>query len=372
MDFELSEAQEQLRDGLRRFLASEAPLAQLRAQLDDPRGHSASLWKGLAELGLPGLLVPERFGGAGLGMLEMGVALEELGRALAPAPFWSSALAATSLVQALASEEQQAQLLPRLAAGELVCGIAQAEATHSDWRSGATSARRADGAWRLEGCKQPVFDALAADALLVVARDEELAAPAVFLCEAGAAGVEREPLPGVDGSRKQGRVRFAAARALRLGRGDASAGIEAALDRARLGLVADALGAAQRAFELALDYARVRVQFERPIGSFQSVQHLLVEMLQALELARAGLYYGLWAADHADARELARAAAMANAHASAEFPRIGAEAIQIFGGVGFTWEYDVHLYYKRLLSFEHALGGPSRELERLAAIVLDA
>ncbi len=372
MDFELSEAQEQLRDSLRRFLSNEAPLAQVRALLDDPRGHSAGVWKGLAELGLPGLLVPERFGGAQLGMLEMGVALEELGRALYPGPFLSSALAATALLRAAGDPSQHAAYLPALGAGERIACIAVCERGRSDWRDCSTTARRNGGDWRLEGEKLPVADAVAADWLLVVARDAQTREPAAFLTESAAPEIERERLDSVDGTRKEFRVRFANARAERLGSGQSSAAIATALDQTRLGLVADGLGAAQRAFELALAYARERVQFERPIGSFQSVQHLLVDMLQDLELARAGLYYALWTAERATPRECARATAMAKAHAGQVFPRIGADAIQIFGGVGFSWETDVHLYYKRLLSTEHVLGGPREQLEALAALVLDS
>ncbi len=370
MDFELSAEQEQLRAAVRRFLEERAPIATVRALLDDERGTTDELWKGLCELGLPGILVPEEHGGAGLSLLEMGVVLEELGRAVHPGPFQSSALEAVSLIRAAGLPEDRAAWLPGLAAGARIASVALCEpGRRYAWREPACLARAQGAGFRLSGAKVHVPDAPAADLYLVSARAG--AQTAVFAVERGAAGLEVRATPSVDGTRKQGALELRDAPARRLGRGDAGAALAESRDRVQAGLVADGLGAAARAFELALAYAQQRQQFGRPIGTFQAVQHLLVDMLQDLELGRAAAYYALWAADEAEPAERHRAATLAIAFASEAFPRLAEQAIQVFGGVGFTWEYDIHLYYKRLLSLRHALGLPSDHLETLAQIALD-
>jgi alkylation response protein AidB-like acyl-CoA dehydrogenase len=370
VDFEFSAEQEQLRGAVRRFLEERAPIAVVRALLADARGTRDELWKGLCELGLPGILVPEEHGGAGLGMLEMGVALEELGRALHPGPFHSCALEAVSLLRAAGSREDQARWLPELAAGARIATVALYEPGRRwAWRDPACRASREGEGWRLTGSKVHVPDALAADLYLVPARAG--AETAVFAVERGAPGLSLRDTPSLDGTRKQGAIELARAPALRLGRGDAADAIAASRDRAHAGLVIDGLGAAARAFELALAYAQQRQQFGRPIGAFQAVQHMLVDMLQDLELGRAAAYYALWAAEQADPAERHRAVAIAMAFASEAFPRLAEQAIQVFGGVGFTWEYDIHLYYKRLLTLRHAHGLPSDHLEELARLALD-
>jgi alkylation response protein AidB-like acyl-CoA dehydrogenase len=374
MNFELSEAQEILRQTVRRFLADSAPLSPyVRGQLGDPRGTTESTWRGLAELGLIGLLVPEQLGGAGLGMIEMGIVCEELGRALHPGPFASSALTAASLVAAVGTADERSELLPAIASGRTVATLAVYEpGKRFAWREPTTEAREGNGISSLRGVKSAVGDALAADLLLVIAHAPGDGRPAVFAVDARAEGVSISASPTVDGTRKLATVELDGARARRLGNGDATPAIATALERSAIGLAADALGAASRAHELALAYARERQQFQRPIGSFQAVQHLLVDMLQDLELARAGIYYALWTSDEAEPRERRRAAAMAKAFASARLPAIGAHAIQVFGGVGFTWEYDDHLYYKRLLSMQACFGDEQAHLDDLADLVVDS
>jgi alkylation response protein AidB-like acyl-CoA dehydrogenase len=373
VDFELSDSQELLRESVRRYLAEAAPLAWVRGQLEAPRGTTDAVWRGLAELGLTGLLVAEPYGGAGLGMLEMGLACEELGRALHPAPLTSSALGAASLIAALGSERERKDWLPALASGERVVVLALYEPEQRyAWRRPRCLARAQGAGWRLHGDKGPVADAVAADAWLVVAHDADSGAPGVFAVERGASGASVEPLQSVDGTRKQGALRLDGAPARRLGAADARSALAEGVDRLALGWAADGLGAAGRALELAREYALTRVQFDRPIGSFQAVQHLLVDMLADLELTRAGVYYALWAADAAEPAERHRAATMAKAFASRALPRLGASAIQVFGGVGFTWEYDIHLFYKRLLSLQAAFGDEAEHLQELARIALDA
>lgn len=364
MDFEFSADQELLRVTVRRFLAERAPMSYVRSMLDDERGTDAATWRGLADLGATGILVPEQHGGAGMGMVDMGVVLEELGRAVHPGPFASSAVGAVSLVLALADDE----LLPELADGSVVGTVALLEPDRrSDWRAPATSASE-DGA--LTGKKAFVPDAAAADVLLVSATDPD-GAIGVFAVERTAAGVDVTPTATVDGTRRVATVALDGAPARRLGPpGDASDAIAAAVDRLVIAHVVDGVGAAARALELAVEYARERVQFDQPIGSFQAIQHLCADMLRDLELGRAGAYYALWAADAAPAAERHRAATMAKAFAGDAFARIGGSAIQVFGGIGFTWEHDIHLFYKRLLTLQHALGSGPDHLEELATIIL--
>jgi alkylation response protein AidB-like acyl-CoA dehydrogenase len=284
---------------------------------DDPIGTTPEVWKGLADLGV---LDP------GLAMVELGVVLEEMGRAVHPGPFLSSAVGATGAILTVAPDDQ---LLAGLADGSTIATLA------------------------LDLDRVP--DAAAADVVLV--RDgDDLYAVEDF---------DVTPVPTPDGTRKVGALKVKD-RGRLVGRGD----LQGAIDRWMIGYVVDGVGAAGAALDLAVAYGHEREQFDRPIGSFQAVQHLCADMLTALELGRAGAYYGLWAADHADAAELHRAATMAKAFASETFFRIGADAIQVFAGIGYTWEHDIHLFYKRLLTLQHTLGGTREHLEELARIVI--
>jgi alkylation response protein AidB-like acyl-CoA dehydrogenase len=317
VDFEFTAEQEQLRESVRRFLADRAPLSYVRAMYDDPVGTTPEVWKGLADLGV---LDPA------LGMIELGVVLEEMGRTVHPGPFLSSAVGATAAIRAVAPDD------------ELLAGLA-------DGSTVATLALDLDH----------VPDAGAADVLLVMDRHDLYAVEDFTVT----------PVGSPDGTRKLGAV-TPNERGRYVGGGD----LQSALDRWMIGYVIDGVGAAGAALDLAVAYGHERVQFDRPIGSFQAVQHLCADMLTALELGRAGAYYGLWAADNEDAAELHRAATMAKAFASDAFFRIGADAIQVFGGIGYTWEHDIHLFYKRLLTLQHTLGSTSHHLEELMSIVL--
>jgi alkylation response protein AidB-like acyl-CoA dehydrogenase len=335
----------------------------VRDLLNDRRGTSDSVWKGLADLGVTGLLVPEELGGAGMGMVDMGVVLEELGRAVHPGPFLSSAVGAAT---ALAGLDDGDVLLPGMADGSVIGTVALLEGDGRDWRHVSTGA--AGG--RLTGTKTFVPDAGAADFLVVSAQGDD-SLLGLFVVETGADGLRVEPLATVDGTRKHWTVVLDSTPARRLGSDTAvSSVISETVDRLVAGLVVDGVGAAQAALDMAVAYAGERMQFDKPIGSFQAIQHLCADMLQALELGRAGGYYALWACDAADATERHRAAVLAKAFAGDAFPRIGASAIQVFGGVGFTWEHDVHLFYKRLLTLQQAYGDATDFLEELAMLVL--
>jgi alkylation response protein AidB-like acyl-CoA dehydrogenase len=240
-----------------------------------------------------------------------------------------------------------------------------------NWREPGTTARRDGDAWRVTGRKVHVADVTAADLVLVTARAEDDLA--VLVVRPGTDGVALTATPTVDGTRREGTIELEDAPAERLGldAADVAAALAETIDRLAIAAVVDGVGAAARALELSVDYAKERRQFDQPIGSFQAVQHLCADMLRAVELARAAAYYACWACDAADAQERHRAAVMAQAFAADELYTVGASAIQIHAGVGFTWEHDAHLYYKRLLSLQHRGGGATDHLEELAALILD-
>jgi alkylation response protein AidB-like acyl-CoA dehydrogenase len=360
VDFEFTTEQEMLRASIRAFLAAEAPLAVVRATYDAPTGDPA-VWAGLRELDVTGLLADEARRGVGRGMVDAAVVLEELGRAVCPVPYTASAIGAVALADA--------ELLPALADGSQVGTVAIFEpGARYAWERPTTRATPAGSGWHLDGEKVHVPDANAADVVLVTATDDGNAF-GLFACEA----FEAVPTPTVDGSRKQGRMTFSGAAARRVDvQGDVRASVASALDRLGVAVAVDGVGAAQRALELVLDYVREREQFGKPIGAFQAVQHLCADMLRTVELGRAAAYYACWAMDDASAEEAHRAATIARAFAADAFPLLGGSAIQLFGGIGFTWEHDIHLYFKRLLSAAYTLGTASEHLEELATIAIDA
>jgi alkylation response protein AidB-like acyl-CoA dehydrogenase len=358
VDFEFSPEQEMLRTSVRAFLAAKAPLTSVRADYDAAT-FDPSVWAGLVDLGVVGLLVGAEHGGAGMGMVDAAVVLEELGRALCPAPYDSSAVGAVALADDY--------LLPALADGSTLGTVAVFEAgARYGWRTPSTRAARVDGGWKLDGAKVHVADALAAGVALVTAVDDN-GHLGVFATKDFVA----EPTPTVDGSRKEGRITLIGAPARRVDQDDAEVAVVRTLDRLGVAAVVDGVGAAQRALELAVEYAKEREQFDKPIGAFQAVQHLCADMLRTVELGRAAGYYACWALDDASPEEGHRAATLARAFAADAFPQLGGTAIQIFGGIGFTWEHDIHLYYKRLLTVAHALGTASDHLEELATLAID-
>lgn len=361
MDIEFSEDQTLLADSTRRFLADHAPLSYAREHYSAPSVVDDT-WRGLADLGLTGMLAPEPVGGAGLGLVELALPLGEMGRTVYPGPFAASAVAATSLLADLAPNDVSAEWLPRLANGSAVATV------------GFTSARGApvsvDAAGTLHGGLTHVPDGMAAELILTVTAD----AATVVALNATGPGVSVRPLETVDGSRKFATVAFDGARGTVLsgdsaGARDAADAIRAANDRFGVACVLDGIGAAECCLELALEYAKDREQFGKPIGSFQAVQHLCADMLRAIELGRAVGYYAAWACDAADPAERHRAATMARAFAADSFYRVAANAIQVFGGIGFTWEHDIHLYYKRLLTLQLLGGSAADHLEELASTV---
>lgn len=361
----LDETRAALRSTVRRLLAEACPTWWVRGLLDDARGTTDEVWARFAELGLLGVLVPEEQGGLGLGVADIGVVLEELGRAVHPGPYASCALGAVATLGAVAApDDAEAQaLLSSIASGRAIAVLADQEVAGA----ARATAAQVNGAWRVSGALL-VPDGAAASALLVTAyHGDELG---VFVVASADARVT--PLPVVDGTRKLAEVVLQEASARRLGAGDASAALAGVRARVAAGLVADAVGAADRTLDVATEYAKVRRQFDRPIGSFQAVQHKLADMLRAVELARAGSAEALRLADGPDRAAFQRAAAAAKAFASDALVRVGADAIQVLGGVGFTWEHDAHLYYKRLLSMSLACGGAAEHRRAYADLWLAA
>jgi alkylation response protein AidB-like acyl-CoA dehydrogenase len=368
MDLTFSQEQDELRTVVRSFLVKYSDEAAVRRLAADPRGHDVVVWRRMAgELGLQGLAVPEEYGGSGFGYVELGVVFEEAGRALLCEPYFATvALAAEALLRC-ADEQARADLLPGIASGATIATLALTEDGGRWDEPGISLAARdtADG-WRLTGAKTYVPDGLLADLLLVAARTP--AGVSLFAVGADAPGLLRTPLPTLDQTRKQARLEFADTPARLIGaEGTAWPVLERALATASVLLAAEQVGGAAAALDAAVDYARIRVQYGRPIGSFQGIKHKCADMLVEIESARSAAYAGLWALDAGDDTETAVAAALAQAFCSEAFTKVAGDTIQVHGGIGFTWEHPAHLYFKRAKSSEVLLGTPSYHRELLAA-----
>jgi len=361
----LDEEQEELQATVRRFLADRSPMSRVRAVTETPEGRDAELWERMAgDLGLQGLTVPEAYGGAGLGQVELSVVMEELGAALTPSPYLASAVLAATALLASDDEEARRDLLPGVASGTTVATLALAEDGRG-WDPGVTTARAVldGGRWVLRGVKTLVPDGALADLVLVAARaGDELG---LFAVEGGAPGLTRANLVGLDPTRRLARLELAGAPARRLVCEDAAGALAHTMDVAALALAAEQLGGLQRCLDLAVAYAKVRYQFGRAIGSFQAIKHLLADMHVAMELSRSAVRCAAWAADEAT-DELPVAASLARDACSEAFFRVAADTIQVHGGIGFTWEHDAHLYYRRAKSSELLLGGQALQRAQLA------
>jgi alkylation response protein AidB-like acyl-CoA dehydrogenase len=320
--------------------------------LDDPIGTTREVWKGLADLGATGVLVPQEFGGSGMTMVEAGIVAEELGAALLPSPWLSTAVTTTRALTRLAPEADAAALLTGIAAGTTVATVGPLTGPCGVVENGI-----------LDGDIAALPDAIAADVVLVLAH--EGGRTGLFSVDATADGVCPSRRTHVDATRKMSDVTFdlVPARWLAFPSED---DIGALVDDVMIVHAADAIGAATAVMNLAIEYAKVRRQFDRPIGSFQAIQHLCVDMYEAVELARSGVIHALWAADAAEPAERHLAALRAKAFAG-RLTAVGDTAIQIFGGIGFTWEHDAHLYLRRLLGWSGFLGAPEKYLEEVGA-----
>ena len=355
-----SDEQLELRKVVRAFLDRHSAETEVRRLLETEEGYDRALWRRMAsELGLQGLAVAEEYGGAGFGYVELGLVFEEMGRALLCAPYFATVALAAEAITRSGDVAAAKDLLPGIAAGETVATLAFAEAP--------ISAQRSRDGWTVTGTQPFVPDGHVADLVLVVGRTDT--GPSLFAVEAGAPGFARTALPTIDQTRKQARLEFAAAPARLIGTdGDAEAVIERTLATAAVLLGAEQLGGASKALEMTVDYAKLRAQYGRPIGSFQGVKHLCADMLVDLESAYSALYEALWTLE-AGTDDVALAAAVARIFCTDAYTRITGDCIQVHGGIGFTWEHPAHLYFKRAKSSEVLLGTPAQYRGRVATLL---
>jgi alkylation response protein AidB-like acyl-CoA dehydrogenase len=366
MNFAFSEEQEELRSSVRRFLEDKSPMSEVRRLMETTDGYDPAVWKQMGEqLGLQAIAIPEEYGGAGFGYVELTVIFEEMGAALLCAPYFSTVALATNALLSSGDESAKKDFLPGIAAGETIATLALTEDT-GRWDLDAVSlaATGKGGDWKLEGHKMFVIDGHTADLLLVAGRSAK--GVSLFAVEGSAPGTTRTPLATMDQTRKQARIEFSATPARLVGEdGGAGPALSRTLDLAAVALAAEQVGGAQRCLDMAVDYAKTRIQFGRPIGSFQAIKHKCADMLLEVESAKSAAYYAGWAAAE-DSEELPVVASLAKSYCSEAYFHAAAENIQIHGGIGFTWEHDAHLYFKRAKSSELLLGDPSYHRELLA------
>ncbi len=366
MDFTENDDQAALRALVREFASERSPEETVRRLMTTELGYDVADWRTIAaELGLVGIAVPEEQGGLGLGTVELAIVLEEFGAALACSPFFSTVvLGCTVLVET--GGEVADEMLPKLIAGEATATLAVSD-DGGRWDADriATTATGSGAEWTVTGTKQFVVDGASADLLLVAARTPD--GLGLFLVDGSAAGVTRTTLETMDQTRRFATIVLDAAPA-QLVTAEASGVLARVHDVAMTALAAEQLGGAGKALSLAVEYAKIRFQFGRPIGSFQAIKHRCADLLIEIEAARAAVGAAAWAADH-DPAGLPLAAAMAKATASTAFSRTAAETIQIHGGIGFTWEHPAHLYFKRAKSSELWFGGAAVQRERIGRLL---
>jgi alkylation response protein AidB-like acyl-CoA dehydrogenase len=378
VNFAFTQEQEELRSAARGFLADHSTSEQVRRAMESALGYDPEVWKRIAsELGWPAVAIPEAYGGLGLGAVELTALMEEMGRVLLCAPFFSSVCLAGNALLSAGSEEQKREFLPAIAEGRRLATLAWTGPSGAPGAAGIAAtvrptARRQGGEFALRGAWRFVLDGLGADLLVVAARREGSTGEegvSLFAIPSDTPGVERRALPTMDPTRRLAEVILRDVRvpasALMGEEGEGWRPLGRALDRAAVALAAEQVGGAQSCLDISVAYAKERVQFGRPIGSFQAIQHKCADMMVAVESARSASYYAACVAAD-DAENLPVAASLAKAACSDAYFRCAAESIQIHGGVGFSWEYDLHLYFKRARSTEVFLGDPAYHRERVA------
>jgi alkylation response protein AidB-like acyl-CoA dehydrogenase len=377
MDFGFSEEQEMLRSSVKEFLEQECPITYTREMMEGDVGFSEEKWKKMAELGWQGLIIPEEYGGSGLNMVDLVVVLEEMGKNVLPGPFFSSVILGGLGIQLGGSKQQKKQYLPGIAAGTTRVTLAQVEESGRwDAEGIALPATKDGNDFVLDGVKLFVHDAHVSDLMIVPARTSGKGTKGLtlFLVDTKAPGVSITLLKTMDQTRKLCEVKFDK---VKLGK-DATLGgvgrgwdlLEQLVDAAKVALCAEMCGGAQRVLDMSVEYAKVREQFGRPIGSFQAIQHKCANMLVQVESAKSATYYAAWAVANGVA-EAHLAACMAKAYCSDAYRFVSGEGIQIHGGIGFTWEHDMHLFFKRAKGSEVTFGDATWNRELVAQIVLD-
>jgi alkylation response protein AidB-like acyl-CoA dehydrogenase len=370
-----TDEQQDLRDMVRRFLAEKSPVSEVRRLMGTEAGYDPAVWAQLGQLGLAGLTIPEKYGGAGRGPVEQLIVCEEMGAALLCAPYLASAVLATWALLASGDAGAQADLLPPIASGERIATLAVPEDDGS-WTPGGfgVTARPSGDRYLLDGRKSFVLDGMIADLILVAASSDD--GPALFAVDGpgdgSAPGLSRQAMQTLDMTRKQAVLTFTGTPGRLVGQPGAAAEIVAqAIRGGVLALAAEQVGGAQRCLDMAVAYAKVRRQFGRAIGSFQAIKHICADMLLEVESARSAAYHAAWrAAD--GAADLPLVASLAKAYCSEAYFHVAASNIQVHGGIGFTWEHDAHLYYRRAKSAEVMLGTPASHREIVADLLLKA
>jgi len=376
VNFAFSEEQEELRQTIRRFLEDKSPSTEVRRLMETVDGYDEAVWMQMGqELGLQSLHIPEEYGGQGFTFVELGIVLEEMGRVLLCAPYFSTVVLAADAILNAGTDDQKQALLPGIASGETRAALAFTEPNGRWDAAGITLEAKADGAssgsggYVLDGTKSFVIDGHTADVVVVVARTAGTSGEdgiGFFTVAGDADGLTRTPLATMDQTRKQAKLEFSGVKAASLG--DVGAGwaaLSKTLDQAAVGLANEMVGGAQKVLEMSVQYAKDRVQFGRPIGSFQAIKHKCADMLLEVESAKSAAYYAAWSAAE-DNDELPVVASLAKAYCSDAYFHATAENIQIHGGIGFTWEHDAHLYFKRAKSSEILFGDATYHRELLA------
>jgi alkylation response protein AidB-like acyl-CoA dehydrogenase len=366
VEFGFSEEQEELRRSVRRFLEDKSPISEVRRLMETAEGYDPAVWSQMAnQLGLQALAIPEEHGGAGFGYVELGIVFEEMGRALICAPYFSTVALAANALLSSGDEAAMKAYLPGIASGETIATLALTEDSGRWDLDAVACAARPDGdGYVVDGHKMFVLDGHVADLVLVVARADE--GITLLAVEKDAPGLTRTPLQTMDQTRKQARLELSGTPGRLVGTaGGAAEALGRTLDLAAVALAAEQVGGAQRVLEMSVEYAKTRIQFGRPIGSFQAIKHKCADMLLEVESAKSAAYYAEWAAAEGS-DELPVVASLAKAYCSEAYFHAAAENIQIHGGIGFTWEHDAHLYFKRAKSSELILGDPAYHRELLA------
>lgn len=371
MNFAFSEEQEELRRTVRQFLEAKSSSPEVRRLMETEEGYDEAVWRQMGqELGLQGLHIPEEYGGQGFSFIELGMVLEEMGRVLLCAPYYSTVVLAADAILNAGTDAQKKAFLPSIASGESIATLAFTEPSGKWDASGITMEAKPSGdGYALSGTKMFVIDGHTADKIVVVARLAGTGGEdgiSFFTVAGDAAGLTRTPLATMDMTRKQAKLEFSDVQAEPLGEpGKGWAALSKTLDQAAVGLANEMVGGAQFVLDMSVEYAKVRVQFGRPIGSFQAIKHKCADMLLEVESSKSAAYYAAWAAAE-DNDELPVVASLAKAYCSDAYFHCTAENIQIHGGIGFTWEHDAHLYFKRAKSSEILLGDATYHRELLA------
>lgn len=364
MNFAFSEEQEEFRRSVRRFMEDKSPISQVRRLMETEEGFDPNVWDQMStQLGLTAIAVPERFGGLGYGQVELAIVFEEMGRTLLCAPFFSTVALGVNVVLASGDDEICASLLPLVAQGKARLALCAHESP--DWAIDDMATEATGGQHvRLNGSKKYVIDGATATHLLVLATDES--GTTLYLVDGSDPSVTARADAPLDLTRKLASVVFDGTPARVVGiKGSGALYYQAMLEKALVLLSAEQVGGAQRVLEMAVGYAKERVQFGRPIGSFQAIKHKCADMLVSVESAKSASYYASWALDN-DPSEFPLVAYLAKAFCSEAYFSVAAENIQIHGGIGFTWEHDAHLYFKRAKSTELLFGTPAYFREKLA------